>query len=132
MSKIIYWAVKLDEPSRVKLLSLVPPIHNKIYAEHQTVIFSPSEKDNFKLDSVLGKEIKLRVIGEAHDQKGQAVVVEGFGRLDGGIEHVTISCAKGTNPVYSNKLLAGGYTKIEPFELSGVLAKYTDEGWKCK
>ena len=132
MSKTIYWAVKLDEPSRAKLLNFVRPVHNKVYAEHQTIIFGPSEKDNLKLNSILGKKIKLRVIGEAHDQKGQAVVVEGFDRLDGGIEHVTISCTKETGPIYSNELLTSGYTKIDPFELTGVVAKYTDEGWKCK
>ena len=132
MSKIIYWGIKLDEASRARLLSQVPAVHNHVYAEHMTIVFNPDEKQNAKLNTMLGKTIPLTVIGEAKDEKGQAVVVEGFDRPDGGPEHITISCSPGTKAVYSNMLLNEGYTSIPHFQVQGVVAKYTDTGWKTQ
>lgn len=130
MSKVIYWAVKLDETSRARLLSQVPAVHKQVYAEHMTIIFNPTNHQNANLEPLLGKTVSLTVIGEAKDGKGQAVVVEGFNRLDGGIEHITISCAIGTKAVYSNTLLCEGHTSIPHFQIQGVIAKFIDGVWK--
>ncbi len=132
MSKTIYWAIKLDEAARARLLSQIPAVHNSVYAEHMTIVFNPDPKQETKLNTVWGNPISLTVVGEAHDEKGQAVAVEGFDRIDGGIGHITISCAPGTKPFYSNSLLSEGYTSVPHFQVKGVVAKYTDAGWKFK
>lgn len=67
----------------------------------------------------LGKDMQLRVIGEAHDDKAQAVVVDG--QSENPIPHITISCASGVNARYSNDLLSKGWTPVEPFVLESAI-----------
>ena len=127
----IYWAVKLTDESKVKLLSSFPAAHPNIYAEHMTIVFKPSDSLNEALMKECGTEVTLNVIGHAQDQNGQAVVVksDSVSRIGGGIAHVTISCANGTKPVYSNELLKKHYDTVSPIQLDGVIARFTKGGW---
>lgn len=125
MSDILYWAVLLDQKSRNILRATFPPKHGNVYAEHMTILFGSTKEQDEKMLLQWGKEVQLFVTGIAEDDKGQAVVVHGMDRVGGGIPHVTISCADGTRPVYSNKLLANGYTPVWPFPISGEIAYYT-------
>ena len=131
--KIIYWAIKLDIPSKVALLSAYPPKHPKVFAEHMTIAFSPSDVLIERMEKICGHKREIKITGHAEDEYGQAVVVnsEVPGRLDEGLAHVTISCADGVGPVYSNKLLKQGYKKTPESRiyLSGIISKFTDDGW---
>lgn len=131
MSDTIYWAIKLDGASKATLLSNCPPVHTNIFAEHMTIAFRPSDLVEKELIIRLGEKVNLSVIGQATDNKGQAVAVEtsDVKRTDNGQAHITISCAPGTKPVYSNTLIAG-YTPITPFTISGVIARFTNHGWE--
>jgi len=129
MSDTIYWAVKLDMPSVARLASHFPPIHSNVHAEHVTLVFNPSEEQEAKLIPECGKEVSMSVTGYAEDDKGQAVVVAGIDRLDGGLPHVTISCASGVRPVYSNRLLGRGISRSVEVPLKGTIARYTKGGW---
>ena len=129
----IYWAVKLDEAGKTALLNRFPPVHTNIYAEHMTIVFNPSDSVDEALMKERGTKVNLEVIGHGEDQNGQAVVVKSdkVSRIGGGIAHITISCANGTRPVYSNTLLKKHWDQIaSPLILSGVIAQFTKNGWE--
>ena len=131
MSKTIYWAVKLNDKSRVDLLIGFPAIHSNVYAEHMTVLFGPSASEDEALMQVCGTKVKLEVVGYRADEKGQAVVVQSsISRIDGGINHITISCANNVQPFYSNQLLQNTFISVpSTVILNGVVARFTDSGW---
>lgn len=128
----IYWAVKLDDASRAALLTKFPAAHPTVYAEHMTIVFGPSDNVDKALMQECGTDVRLEVVGYGSDDKGQAVVVRSdtVSRIGGGIAHVTISCANGTRPVYSNTLLQKHWDSVSPsLNLSGVIARFTKNGW---
>jgi hypothetical protein len=127
--KTIYWAILLWEESRKQLLEICKPQHPNVYAEHMTIVFKPTQEQDEMLMKQIGTLRTLIVTGFGLDNKGDAVVVTGERRLDGGIPHITISCADGTKPFYSNELLDGGWNFIEPFSIYGTIARYTKKGW---
>ena len=128
MSKTIYWAVLLDKQA-VELIQSIGPKHNNIFAEHTTLCFQPTPEQDKKWMERLGERVVLTVIGRGVDDRGDALIVDGVERDDAGIPHITISCADGTKPFYSNELLAKGYEQIWPFTLEGTISRYTKEGW---
>ena len=132
MSDVIYWAVLLDGSSRAKLLSRIPPVHSNVFAEHMTIVFGPTKEQNTDLEKIIGKQVTLKVLGEALDDKGQAIVVLPIENIPvPATPHITISCAPGTKPIYSKTLLSGGYTNINnSFDVVGSIAKFTKQGWK--
>lgn len=131
--KTIYWAVKLTPESKKELLNRIPPQHATVFGEHMTLVFNPTEEQNAQLEKELGRKIKLKIATVISDDKGQAVgVLSDLRRTDGESEHITISCAQGTKPVYSNELMKksrGTFCCISPFDLEGVVSKFTDHGW---
>jgi 2'-5' RNA ligase len=137
MGQVVYIGVFLDEKSRTELLRLVMPRHANVFAEHVTVCFKPTEERleqyrqgvawaNFASDAwpiiKFGDRVAFKAIGIAHDEKGQAVRVRGVPSSNEN-PHITISCAEGTKPMYSNQLLKEGMIEIfdEPIELVGIL-----------
>lgn len=117
---MVYVAVFLDRESREKLLKLVDPRHPNVFAHHVTVCFKPSQEQlkSFKLP----ERVEFEAISIVHDEKGQAVRVRGVPSQNEH-PHITISCADGVKPVYSNELLKGGKVEEfdEPIGLVGVL-----------
>jgi hypothetical protein len=102
------------------------PKHPKVYAHHMTVEFNPSDEAIESLP--LGQLVKLRVVGYAADEFGQAVVVEPIGVTSKNtIPHITISVNK-KSPVYSNELLGKGYEPVLSFEIYGRVGLFTDDG----
>jgi len=132
MAKTIYWAVILTDRSSNLLKTMFKPEHPKVFAEHITICFGPTEEQEQKWSERLGEMIRMKVVGEGKDKKGHAVVVTGIDRDGGGIPHVTISCAKGTKPFYSNALLSEGYSRVEEIPLAGTIARYTKNGWETE
>jgi len=131
MSDTIYWAIKLDDNSVGDLLAAYPPIHSKVYAEHMTIAFRPSPEIEEQLMSRKGERVTLMVISHTSDDKGQAVVVDGFKRADYGVPHITISCADGVSPKYSNELIGKDMISDARGKLSlmGRVARFTPKGW---
>lgn len=123
---VVYAGAFLPEESRATLLSAFPALHPKVLAHHMTIAFKPSEEEISGLP--LGQLIKLRVIGHAKDEYGQAVAVEPMGVISkNAIPHITISVDK-KSPVYSNELLARGYESVIPFELYARVGLFMDGG----
>jgi len=106
--------------------------HEKHFRHHMTIKFKPSEEEVVSLP--IGEDVKLKVIGYAADDKGQAVMVSGVSSSNS-IPHITVSTAEGTSPVYSNELLGLGITEVDGPELdarigfhNGKEARYDFEG----
>lgn len=112
-------AVLTPESQRL-LLEHVPPVHEWVKAHHMTISFNPpmSRWLHYYRQAV-GKPMVLRVYGQAQDEKAQAVLVEG--ETENKIPHITISCASGVSPVYSNELLARGHEPLEPFTVEAII-----------
>ncbi len=123
-NSIVYNAIVLTDDSVKLLKEWFPPIHQNEYYHHMTINFGVK-----KFPDNLGEIVSFRVIGENHDDKGQAVVVDS--ESDNPIPHITLSCADGVKPVYSNKLLENGYDKVRSTKLilKGTVKSYTKDGW---
>ena len=104
--KPVYVGAFLTHASKQKLLHEFPAMHPQVFAEHCTLWFKPSEAELAAY--TIGDMIDLHVRMGFIDEKGQAVTVD----IPNGIPcknphpHITVSCAPGTAPVYSNQLIA--------------------------
>lgn len=96
--EIEYTALFVNSPE--KLLEMFPARHPKVFAHHSTNWYKPSSLEGLEI----GKKSNLKIIGQAHDQKGFAVLVENA-KSKNKFPHITISCTEGVAPVYSNELL---------------------------
>lgn len=120
-----YTGVFLDEGSHHALIEwwkkhTDAPLLGKVWGHHMTIKFKPTAEDLEK--TPIGHKVKLKVIGWAADEKGQAVLVEPEGVASANKHpHVTISTAPGTGPVYSNDLLAKGSNRVSGPTLTGVV-----------
>lgn len=98
-----YTALMLDSTSRALLLSLVPPRHGRVFADHITLAHNPAAPVAGEFKAV------ARVWGMTSDVMGQAVEVEVDQNAatllaPGQRPHVTLSCADGVKPEYSKGL----------------------------
>ena len=82
------------------LLSQFPPIHKHVFGHHSTIEFMPANLDGVEI----GKESTMKILGRAHDEKGDALLVENA-KSKNEFPHITLSCVEGVGPVYSNELL---------------------------
>lgn len=98
MPLIYYSAYFIDNPQ--ELLFMFPTKHPIIYADHSTNIYKPDSLDGIEV----GKKIKLKIIGRMTDDKCDVLLVENP-KSENKFPHITLSCVKGTPPVYSNYLL---------------------------
>ena len=128
MSKVpVYTAIFLDGVSRETLLKAFPPIHPKVLGHHVTLVFKPSPQVLEDLQPYLEKEAVFEIVGYATDSRGQAlkVTVPEALRIGGQVHHLTLSCAEGTSPVYSNALLREGWSNTIPRMVKGVVRHFT-------
>ena len=102
-----------------------PPSFNDTFYHHMTIQFG----GNISVEGV-GTEVELKVIGYKGDDKAEAVVVSGVPRADGKVPHITLSVAPGVKPVYSNELVKSGLTAVDGPVIKGVVALFTDMGWR--
>jgi hypothetical protein len=96
--EIEYTALFVDSPE--KLLQMFPAKHLKVFAHHSTNWYKPTSSEGLEI----GNKSLLKIIGQASDLKGFAVLVENA-KSKNKFPHITISCAEGVAPVYSNELL---------------------------
>lgn len=95
---ILYTGLFVDD---IKLLlDMFPPIHEIKYAHHSTIQFQPDSLDGIEV----GKKNKIKIIGRVFDEKGDVLLVGNI-KSKNKFPHITISCRKDTQPVYSNELL---------------------------
>lgn len=130
LSKLyIYTGVFLTELQRKFVLSRFPPKHPNVYADHMTICFQPTAQDIDTLKQavvVWPTHAALEVTHYASDEKGEAIGVKfdsvKYGlRMTSSFTHITLSCANGTSPVYSNKLEDKLVALPEPLILTGMM-----------
>lgn len=101
----------LTPQSQRRLLERVPPVHPTVYAHHVTLAYNPEPDALARYRPLEGTRIKVPVTAVCVDDKGQAVLVG----VDSENEyaHITISCAEGVAPGYSNELLAAQHADMQ-------------------
>ncbi len=104
METIWYSALFLTDPQ--KLIADFPPKHEKVFAHHSTIAFKPESADGLEM----GKQWKIKVLGRAFDDKGDALLVENP-KSKNEFPHITLSCTLDTDPIYSNELLKRAVTE---------------------
>ncbi len=113
-----YYAVVLNEESANRLRALA--VHEIVHCHHLTLVskLRVGDNDDVYWSHRLGEVLELRVVGIAMDDKGQAVYIPEAPSAKK-FPHVTVSCAEGVPPVYSNELLERAMTgsAIEPLDM---------------
>ncbi len=122
--KIIYTAFFVK--NREDLLSKFIPKHKNIFAHHATIEWKPQTLNGIEV----GREIRLKVLGKVTDDKGDALIVE-RDKIKKPYPHITISCAEGVAPGYSEEMIEKAITNNtmetfdQPVEIS-VIEGYFD------
>lgn len=113
-----FLSIVLDEPSRRRVQQLA--LHPDVYGDHVTVAYAPTRAQLKRLRPHVGKRFQFESTHMVLDGRGQALRVKGAPSLNPH-PHVTVSCVKGTEPVYSNELLAREEGRPKVVRLSGIL-----------
>ncbi len=87
------------------LIKTFRPIHSIVYGHHSTISFKPDELNDIEP----GKKYKIKILGRVYDEKGDVLLVENK-RSKNKFPHITLSCAEGVDPFYSNELLEKSFT----------------------
>ena len=87
--------------AKLRRLAIFPDI----YCHHITIAAHPDDVTYRKYARLLGRRVRFQVTGVYADSKGQAARVTGV-PSENAHPHITISCAPGVHPKYSNDLLA--------------------------
>lgn len=133
MATVIYSAILIDESDKAKILA--NSIHPNKYGEHVTLHYFG---DGGGTDTpYAGTPVVLRLKEHFSDDKGEAWTVECDNESVNALKddsqtlHITVSCADGTKPVYSNQLIKSSKPDgREGFEVHGRIAYYmTNRNW---
>ena len=112
-----YFAAVISKKLRGTLQGLA--LHQNVHCHHITLAYQPTPEIYLRYSRLFGRQIRFRIVGVCRDTKGQAALVEGVAS-EKPHPHITISCAPGVSPVYSNELLADPDRLVFPFDLKGV------------
>ncbi len=121
-----YLGLFLDSQSQASLFFNFPQAYEKPYGEHITLIYQPSKEVLQEVDSIIGKEYDIEILGQAAESGVQCVAVnipglEKILQQKDRIHHITISTQKGVAPKMSNEILKNGWTPSEKIWVKGVL-----------
>ncbi len=133
MRRVIYSAILIDEADRKRILK--DAVHPNLYGDHVTLYFYGNDGP---VDTpYAGERVDVRLTNHYSDELGDAWDVECKNSHVEEIKesdqylHVTVSCAYGTKPVYSNELIAWEEPDgKEGYVVHGRIAYYmTDHQW---
>lgn len=118
---IIYSAIVFNSKN---VLLIVPPLYEKIYAHHTTLLFGNQNKPSFN-----GKPVSIKILKEFIDFNCQTLEVQildeevnNFYRaVNNSKPHITISCKNNIKPVYSNNFFNGNITPNIIKNKSGII-----------
>lgn len=109
------------------LLKRFPPKHGKVFGEHCTIEFNPSNLDGVEI----GKNTKIKIIGRAYDEYGDDLLIENP-KSKNKYPHITLSRAGDAPRLYSQILFAKDNTEnnMEYFENEyvEVVEGYCEDG----
>jgi len=83
------------------------PIHENVYFHHCTVAYKPSAEKIEQYKPKLGKVFKLNVNGFVLTNEIAVLMIDNVKGLpiENRHPHITVSCAEGIKPFYSNEVL---------------------------
>ncbi len=81
------------------LLDVFPPKHKKVFAHHSTIEYKPENLCGIEI----GKEYKLKIIGHAHDEYGDDLLVDNV-KSQNKYPHITLSRGENAPALYSKIL----------------------------
>ncbi len=131
-AKVVYSAVLIDDSDRDRIVENA--VHPNLYGDHVTLwYYGGAEMDT----PYAGERVELNLTRHFADDRGEAWLVScGNKHVKEIMEpsqvlHVTVSCADGTKPVYSNELVRHSFAdETEGFAVHGRIAYYmTDRTW---
>lgn len=107
----IYVGVFLDRASKELLLARFWPAHPFVHADHLTLAFG---KELEGKEFPIGLQVEMEMLGIVVDEKCQTAIIAAKDKVVELIgpykhPHITMSCAQGTKPVYSNDLIQKAY-----------------------
>lgn len=133
---VVYSAIIIDVSDRKRITENA--VHPNLYGEHATLHYFGS--DGGTETPYAGERVTLRLMSHFSDDRGEAWLAECGNRHvleikePSQVMHVTVSCADGTRPVYSNELF--GKVKAddaEGFSVHGRIAYYmSDRSWRVE
>jgi hypothetical protein len=96
--------IRLTNESKQKLLNVIKPIYERVFADHVTLLYPAVWEDHLE---ILGQRQKIKVVGHKADSEIEAVTVEIDKRLpcQNLKAHITISSKLGVAPVRANEML---------------------------
>lgn len=106
-SRLLYVAVFLTQESRDVLLSIAPPLHPLVSADHMTLAYKPLSVQQL-LSFPLGASVQLSITGTTADSRAQAVAAEPPPWLlptPSAAAHITISVALGAKATEAGVLV---------------------------
>lgn len=120
---IWYTALFVADPK--ELTRMFPPIHEVVFAHHSTIQFEPESLEGIHI----GEKWNLEILGRAKDDKGDALLVKNP-KSKNKFPHITLSCKKGVDPIYSNELLEKALLegKLEHFNPSFFIEAWEGYG----
>ena len=109
MSETVYFGIFFKQDMKQKLLEQFPNKHPKIFGDHVTLAYKPTENELNSFKPRIGTNVLVAITGEKYDDKGHLVLVEVSSQyiFRGEGEqplHVTISCQPKVPPSYSKDL----------------------------
>ncbi len=132
---VVYSAILIQKSDMAKLIEKT--VHPNKYGEHVTLHYFG---DKGGTDTrYAGEKVRVRLLNHYSDDKGEAWTVGCDNSHVNEIKdasqtlHVTVSCAEGTRPVYSNTLIKNSEPDdSDGFEVDGVIAYYmSNRRWIC-
>lgn len=99
------------------LLKRFPPKHGKVFGDHSTIEFDPSNLNGIEI----GKEFKIKIVGRAYDEYGDDLLIENP-KSKNKYPHITISRGENAPNLYSQILFdkSNKENNIEYFENESV------------
>lgn len=130
---VVYSAILVDESDKNKIVENA--VHDRLYGDHVTLWYYGN---NGGIETpYAGESVEVTLTKHFADDRGEAwMVVCGNSHVKEIKEpsqtlHVTVSCAEGTSPVYSNDLIKHTFAdETEGFTVHGKIAYYmSDRSW---
>jgi hypothetical protein len=120
MKAPIYSGIFLTDESKAALLALFG-LHDNLFVHHITLAFRPDAPHPRE-----GEAVNFRLLKHFADAKGEAVTVaipDDLTYVGKSAPHITISCAEGVKPFYSNTLISNGEGVAIPegLTLTGII-----------
>lgn len=128
-STYLYTGIFFDEDTRRRIIQSYGIVHPNIYVDHVTLCYKPSKEEIASTETWNGRTISVQPVSYVADSKGQALVVNLWQPWDrcpnrSAKSHITISCADGISPSYSNELIQHQYGayNVSPYNIyKGVI-----------